>query len=138
MRRTQHLRPSLRTTVWMWLVAAVLVLQSAMPLLATLAARQHGWALAEICTLYGVRTIRVDQAPSDDHQTPLQGQHASESQCALAALLGGAPLPPRAAPVHLHAPQQAVVPRDEAPLVVPLDASRRWLAGRLHAPPVQG
>jgi hypothetical protein len=62
--------------------------------------------------------------------------HSSAWSCALTPLLAGAALPTPASAVVLHAPRLAVeVPRVIAPSL-PVDATRRWLARTLHAPPV--
>lgn len=45
----------------MWLILA-LALKAAMPLLAALSASQQGLALADVCEVYGVRTVGVSSA----------------------------------------------------------------------------
>jgi hypothetical protein len=119
---------------WVWWLALALVVQGAVPLLAALAARSQGVALAEICSVYGMRLAAANEA--DDERAPLSPQHAGGgAHCPLASLLAGLAPPPGLPAVELHAPARA----RERPVAVhtahPLDASRRWLARRLHAPP---
>ncbi|MCW7540976.1 hypothetical protein OOT46_24445 [Aquabacterium sp. A7-Y] len=137
MRHTTPRRPPLRTLVWLWCAVAAFLLQGAVPLLATLAAEQRGWALVEVCSVYGVRTVVVDQDASGKEKSRLPGQHAGENRCSLTSLVGSVALAMRTAAVHLHAPPQALVELDAARRSLPLDPSRRWLMQRLHAPPVQ-
>ena len=128
------LRRSARS--WVWWLALALVIQGAAPLLAALAAGSQGVALAEICSVYGMRVVAASEA--DDHESsPLSPQHAGGgAHCPLVSLLAGLAPPPGLPAVELHAPARA----RERPVAVhatlPLDASRRWLARRLHAPPI--
>jgi hypothetical protein len=134
MNRTVHRRPSLPTRVWAWAVAAMFLLQVAVPLLAATAASQRGVSVVEVCSAYGVRTVQLDSAPAGDPSAPMSGHHAGAFDCALTPLLGGAALanPPS---VVLHAPAVALATPLATPGPLPVDANRRWLAGRLHAPP---
>ena len=121
-------RPSL-----LWLLLFVVLLKVATPLLATLSARERAVPLAEICSVYGVRTLALEEA--GDASEPLAAGHASAQHCVLTPLLGAAVLAaPVVAAVLLHAPAQT---RLQAPAKAPLppDAGLAWLAGRTHAPP---
>lgn len=130
-----HRLPRHSARFWVWLLVFAWVIQGAAPLLAAWAAKTQGVALAEICSVYGMRLAAANEA--DDHESaPLSPQHAGGSaHCPLASMLGGLAPPPGLPAVELHAPARA----RERPVAVhtthSLDASRRWLARRLHAPP---
>jgi len=132
---TMHPRPRFRpgtplARAWLCAMVAVLLLQAAVPLLATWAARSRGVALVEVCSVYGVRTVAVD-APGEKAPAYV----ASDSPCALASLLGPwAPVPVAALP-PLPAPRFAANIGHEPGAPPPPDASQRWLTWRLHAPP---
>lgn len=90
-------------------------------------------SLAEICSVYGVRLVAIEEPASASKQSP--SGHAGSEHCVLAPLLGAALLAAPVAPmVQLHAPAQA---RFQVPAKPPLppDAGLAWLAGRTHAPP---
>lgn len=121
---------------WLWCLAVLLVLKAAVPLLAAAAADRQGVTLAQVCTVYGVRTA-ASMAAEDaavDSQGDTLPSHGSAEHCALASLAGG-PLPDAVPAVLAHAPPQptAAVPERAGPL--PADAALRWLSARLHAPP---
>lgn len=125
---------------WLWCLAVLLVLKAALPLLAAAAADRQGVTLAQVCTVYGVRTAAAlpaalpgEHAPGDPQGDTLPS-HGSAEHCALASLAGG-PLPDAVPAVLAHAPPQptAAVPERAGPL--PADAALRWLSARLHAPP---
>ncbi len=130
----QRLRTLLaRCPSLLWLLVFVVLLKVATPLLATLSARERAVPLAEICSVYGVRTVALEE-PADASE-PLTAGHASSQHCVLTPLLGAAMLAaPVVAAVQLHAPAQT---RFQAPAKSPLppDAGLAWLAGRTHAPP---
>jgi len=129
--RTLRARPML-----LWMLAMLVVLKAAVPLLAAASALQRGVTLAEVCSVYGVRIVVIeqgDQGSGAPAHTP--SEHAGGDHCALTPLMGGAlPATPAVAAVLLHAPAAArTVPLADAP---PLrDASRAWLAAHTHAPP---
>lgn len=125
---------------WLWGLAVLLLLKAAVPLLAAAAADRQGVPLAQVCTVYGVRTMAAANAWQVNHANPdspgeTLPSHGSAEHCALASLAGG-PLPDALPAVLAHAPPQAprAVPQRAGPL--PADAARRWLSARLHAPPV--
>lgn len=130
------LQSARRTPAWVaWVVAALLLLQAAVPLLAAKAAELRGLSVVEVCSVYGMRAVaidrdgQVDQAPAP-HDTQA---HGSE-HCVLSPLLTAALDHPPLAAVHLHAP----APREAAPAaprILPPDALRIWQAARKHGPP---
>lgn len=134
MRFTTHRRPCAVAFSWLGLVAFALLMQSAAPMFAAAAAKMHGVAMVELCSVYGVRTVAVDaEAPFDAHKN---GEQASGSHCFLTFLTPGATLGAPVAAIHLHAPQRERTYLVARHAVSPLDASHRWLARRHHAPPV--
>jgi len=131
----QQLRALPARRPWLlWLLAWVLLLKAAVPLLAAASARERGVSLAEVCSVYGVRTVTLEQG--SESSKPAQSEHAGSEQCALTPLLATAVLtsPPVAA-VLLHAPTQAQLQRPAVPLAR-ADASLDWLAVQTHAPPL--
>jgi len=130
---------------WLWCLAVLLCLKSAVPLLAAAAADQRGVSLAQVCTVYGVRTAVLSSAASPDaaahdaagHSTDPGADHAAPEHCALASLPGGV-LPASWPAVLAHAPPQALLAAVPARAALPADAALRWLSARLHAPPARG
>lgn len=122
-------RPSL-----LWLLAFVVLLKAAVPLLAAASAHEQAVSLAEVCSAYGVRTVALEQ--ESDTSKPASAEHGGSEHCALMPLLGAAAIasPPLAA-VQLHAPAEARAELPPAPMPRP-DASLAWLAARTHAPPL--
>ncbi len=124
---------------WLWCLAVLLVLKAAVPLLAAAAADRQGVPLAQVCTVYGVRTaalaatLQAGHAPSDSPGDTLPSHGAGE-HCALASLAGG-PLPGAVPAVLAHAPPQAPLATSGLAAPLPADAVQRWLSARLHAPP---
>ena len=116
---------------WLWVMVALLLLKAAMPLLAAWAAHDRGVALVEVCSVYGVRTIAVD-----DPAEPASAHASVEGTCALASLLGPwAPLPTAAQPPK-PAPEISASPGQRVSGPAWPDASLRWLTWQLHAPPL--
>ena len=138
-RPSRRLPRRLTTLSWLWLLAAVLVLKSAVPMLASMAAERQGVSFAEVCSVYGVRLVAVPLADAPGaaadtgHEAPATA-HAAGEHCALGVLLA-APAP-HAVQTAL-APAPAAQPAAWAPRRAPSapDASQRWLIARLHAPP---
>lgn len=111
--------------------AFALLLKAAVPLLAATAAGAQGKTLVEVCSVYGVRTVALDSAPTEH---PADAAHGGE-HCALASLLAlGGGAPPTAQPALAPAAIDAATP---AIATQPQDASARWLAGLKHAPPAR-
>ncbi len=126
---------ALPARAWAWLLVALVLLKAAVPLVATVAAARQGVALAEVCSVYGVRLVAADMGTS--HPEPSPGStHADEEHCVLGSLLGGA-APAASLAAQLLAPvgRHTVAAMPQRPL--PRDASRLWLMARLHAPPVR-
>lgn len=127
--------PHTARAVWAWALVLAVLLKAAVPGLAAAAAQARGVALADVCSVYGVRTQPAEPAPPTD-AAPHAGAHLG---CLLAPLLGAAPLP--ALPPTLTPATRAAcltppaLPRHPLPLH---DASHRWLTLRLHAPPARG
>lgn len=137
MTHAQLRRHPLRTALWLWLVVAVFLLKAATPLLALAAANARGVALAEVCSVYGVRMVAVEVAvessPGDMPTTPHDG---GQAHCVLSTVLHSVPLATLPAAVWLHAPAPQPVSRQVAARPAPADARQRWLAAQLHAPPL--
>lgn len=126
--------PTTRAARAAWAAALVLavLLRAAVPGLAAAAAQARGVAVADVCSVYGLRPLPADEPPPDS------GPHAPHPLgCLLAPLLGAAPLP--AAPRTLTAATAATFPPATAarPDAAPHDAPLRWLNRRLHAPPAR-
>lgn len=144
MSRLHSTLPRTRTTrqAWLWCLAALLVLKAAVPLLAAAAAAHRGVSLAQVCTVYGVRTaaaaatMPADHVHSQSHGDTLP-DHGGGEHCALASLAGG-PLPTVLPAVPGHAPPQAPLATAAVSTALPADAALRWLSAQLHAPPVRG
>lgn len=73
-----------------WAVAAALLLKAAVPLFATVAAQAQGRTLIEICTVYGVATVVLDEAQASpgaagDAHDDTVARHGGD-HCVLAAL----------------------------------------------------
>ncbi len=136
----------------LWLLALALAMKAALPMLAAVAAGLQDQAVAEVCTVYGVRTValapsggaearpgdgRHDEAashhgqphpPDHDGGGPHRGEH-----CALGAL-----------PAFAGAPEAGIVaaPADAGPpgasparAALRLDAAARWAGLIGHGPP---
>jgi hypothetical protein len=154
-------------SAWIGVAAFALVLKAAVPLLAALAAQAQGKAVAEICEIYGVRTVAMlaraspqamaHASPGDraghaghaghghdahaGHETPSHDPVAhghDREHCALAGLAACAA--PAAIALDGPAPALAAAAPLRPPQVAATrpDASASWLAGRIHAPPVTG
>lgn len=118
----------------LWWLAGVLLLKAAVPLIAASAAHQRGVTLAEVCSVYGVRTVSAEQYQSTPQP---QAEHAGDDHCGLAPALGAVMLGdvPKSA-VALHAP--AAARAAPSPIFkLPPDRHLAWLLGRTHAPPTQ-
>lgn len=127
--------PRTARAVWAWALVLAVLLKAAVPGLAAAAAHLRGVALADVCSVYGVRTVPAEpESPTD------AGSHAGRHLgCALAPLLGAAPLPVLPPALVPTGPAASLAPptlrRHTAALH---DASQRWLTLRLHAPPARG
>lgn len=126
------------TSRWaFWLLAAALLLNGAMPLLASASAHAQGKSLVEVCTVYGVLLVAPPQAgsepgnePASDHAAP----HASE-HCALTALATlASPEPPAITTALVLRHKTPALPAYSA-CEVP-DACAIWVARLKHGPPI--
>lgn len=134
-----HARPiALHARAWAWLLVALVLLKAAVPLLATAAAVRQGVALAEVCSVYGVRVvaIRATNIGTNDPAPAPGVMHADGEHCTLGSLLGG-PAPALLATVPPHPPAGGLTVAATPLRPLPRDASQRWLMARLHAPPVR-
>jgi hypothetical protein len=122
--------------LWMWLLVLALLAKAAVPLMAVAASKQQGVALAEVCSVYGVRTIATGWGAQGSDDAPASGEHHTDSaQCVLSSLLGSEPPPVAATPRPREVKQPLLARRQIGSTPLSLDASRRWLAAQLHAPP---
>ena len=139
------------TTAWRRWTASVavfaLLLKAAVPLLATAAAHLQGVAVAQICDVYGVRTVlpadphdhashQADAHAGHDH-SGTAGSHGgaadASTHCVLVALGAMAAWQATAMPVH-HAVEPAhAVP--EPAQARRHDATALWVARMKHGPP---
>jgi len=114
-----------------WAFALALLLKAAVPMLASASAHVQGKTLVEVCTVYGVATVALDEQspqPAPDHATAHSGDH-----CTLTALMAfTAPEAQAAAlPVALLAASPPLYhPAPQAP-----DACATWVARLKHGPP---
>jgi len=115
----------------LWVAACAMVLQGAMPLLAKVSADMQGKNLVEVCTVYGVATVELDD---EGRPLPTSSHGNGGAHCALSALLAFAPPPVPAvlAVVSVRATAPAEAQRVDGPA---FDASARWIAGLKHGPP---
>jgi hypothetical protein len=116
------------------LVCALTLFKAATPWLAAWSAQQQGVAMAEVCSVYGVRTVAVDAAPTTPAEHAPSSDHANE-HCALAAVVAAAVSTPALSAVALHAPAAQALALNEADQLVPPDATRHWVAALKHGPP---
>ena len=127
--RTMSRRP-LSTRFVLWLAMCALLLKAAVPMLASASAQMQGKTLVEVCTVYGVATVALDdQGSTPEHDATVHnGDH-----CALNALMALA-APDAAAPLVFTAlPSAASLPphpSSQAP-----DACATWVARLKHGPP---
>jgi hypothetical protein len=117
----------------LWVLAAALLLKSAMPFLADAAAQAQGKTLVEVCTVYGVSLVPSAgddrQPPSPDHAGEHRGEH-----CALTALTALATAEP-AVFRPVAAVRRGVQPPSAHPSSGAPDACAAWIAQLRHGPP---
>lgn len=111
--------------VWLWAAVCALLLKSAMPMLATGAARGQSVPVADICSVYGVAQQPISgEEPTRQHA----GDHCALTGLGALALL--ADLPP------LHRPDQPVSYLKSATTCrSDRDACASWVAQLQHGPP---
>jgi hypothetical protein len=125
------LRPASRWAAWAFALA--LLLKAAVPMLASASAQLQGKTLVEVCTVYGVATVALDDR---GESTPVPadpaGAHGSE-HCALSGLLAFAAPEPAVLGVALAAARSfTVLPQTGLPV---RDACAAWMARLKHGPP---
>jgi hypothetical protein len=124
--------PASRWAVWAFALA--LLLKAAVPMLASVSAQMQGKTLVEVCTVYGVATVVLDDS-GEPKQGPADpaGAHGSE-HCALSAVLALAAPEPALALTAV-----AVGRAHEQPVRVGVpapDAEADWIARLKHGPPL--
>ncbi len=115
----------------LWAAVGLLLLKSAMPLVASAVAQAQGKNLVEVCTLYGVATVVLDA----DGQPLPAGEHAAGGEhCALSALMALAT--PDVPPALPGGQVRAAAPPLLLPVAAPCrDACATWVALLHHGPP---
>jgi len=119
------------------MVALVLLLKAAVPMLAAASAQAQGRALADVCTVYGVVTVVSAVPGSDEPRGPTSKEHAAGhvgDPCALTALTASAAPAPRDAVVQRPARCHVDKPQTAGPQ--PHDPLDRWLSRLEHGPPI--
>jgi hypothetical protein len=114
-------------------VVFALALQTAAPWLANAAAQAQGKTLVEVCSVYGFRTMVIDDAGST---APAGTSAAHDAPCALQLLspLAVGLSAPDMSRLGLHAPSQ-VAPRVRAADARGQDLLARWQARLKQGPP---
>jgi outer membrane lipoprotein SlyB len=123
---------SAATRTWVSaVVVALLLLQAALPWLASQAAQARGVSLVEVCTVYGVRTVALP-GDSSQHAPGTAGTHTGD-HCLLQALGFG----PATQAVDANGARPSAAPAHQALRDTPAahDATARWAALRKHGPP---
>jgi len=116
-----------------WAFALALLLKAAVPMLASVSAQVQGKTLVEVCTVYGVATVALDDS-GEPKPVPADhaGAHGSE-HCALSAVLAFAA--PEPAPVIAPAAAGQAPERSVRAGVPAADAEADWIARLKHGPP---
>lgn len=129
-------RASFPTRLALWLAVCALLLKAAVPMLATASAQVQGKTLVEVCTVYGVATVALDEQAPSPSSTPAPDHGATHAgdHCALSGVLA------LAAPgVDVQAvpalPSATTVPRVSPPMSPAHDACATWVARLKHGPP---
>ncbi len=124
-------RRPLSTRFALWLAMCALLLKAAVPMLASVSAQAQGKTLVEVCTVYGVATVALEDQgsqPAPEHAQAHSGDH-----CTLTALMAfAAPeTQPLAVPAaHASTASSLSHPSPQAP-----DACATWVARLKHGPP---
>jgi hypothetical protein len=123
-------RRPLSTRFALWLAMCALLLKAAVPMLASASAQMQGKTLVEVCTVYGVATVALD----DKGSTPAHDASAHNGDhCALNAAMALA-APAVAAPLVFIALPAATAPLSHPSSQAP-DACATWVARLKHGPP---
>jgi hypothetical protein len=116
----------------LWAAVCALLLKAAVPLLASASAQAQGKTLVEVCTVYGVATVALDDSspqPAPEHARAHSGEH-----CTLTALLSFAAPEGQAQLAVPVAQGSAAPPLAQSPSQAP-DACATWVARLKHGPP---
>lgn len=116
----------------LWAAVCALLLKAAVPMLASASAQARGLTLVEVCTVYGVATVAIDESGSQP--TPEHAQAHSGDHCALTALMAFAA--PDAQPLAVPVAQRGAEPTLSHPSPQAPDACATWVARLKHGPPV--
>jgi hypothetical protein len=110
-----------------------MLLKAAVPMLATASAHVQGKTLVEVCTVYGVATVAVDDDGSPTPQ-PVQSAAHNGEHCVLSGLvaLGAPPLVHR---IDAKPPVAAGVLRVASTWFQTSDANAAWIARLKQGPP---
>ena len=116
-----------------WAFALALLLKAAVPMLASVSAQAQGKTLVEVCTVYGVATVALDDS-GEPKPVPADhaGAHGSE-HCALSAVLALAAPEPGPVIAAVSALTSSAPPA-RAGVPTP-DAEADWIARLKHGPP---
>ena len=115
----------------LWVAVCALLLKAAVPMLASASAQAQGKTLVEVCTVYGVATVALDEQgpqPAPEHAAAHSGDH-----CTLNALMAFAV--PEAPAAAVLAAQPAALPPPSHPSPQAPDACATWVARLKHGPP---
>lgn len=115
----------------LWAAVCALLLKAAVPMLATASAHAQGKTLVEVCTVYGVALVALDDGNAPPATDEL-AVHASD-HCALGSLAVLGALPSLALPspgVAAPSSPPRAHPSPQAP-----DACATWVARLKHGPP---
>ncbi len=136
---------ALRQRLALWAVAGLLLLKTAVPLLASVAAGLQDKPMAEICSVYGVdlrgghsaghaQAPQATAEPAPGQPSPTDSAHSGD-HCALTALtaLAAQSLPA----LQPGAGTQRQAARLQPPPHPAWDAEAAWLALLKHGPPAQ-
>jgi len=116
----------------LWAAVCALLLKAAVPMLASVSAQAQGKTLVEVCTVYGVATVALDDQtpqPAPEHAQAHSGEH-----CTLTALMVFAA--PEAQPLDVPPAQAGASPPLAQPSSQAPDACATWVARLKHGPPV--
>ncbi len=126
-------QPSSRWALWAF--AAALLLQSAMPWLASASAQLQGRTLVEVCTVYGVALVQPGPGATGSADEPADHPSAhTGTDCALTALAALALVdPPLLVPLPALRRETVSSPAHASSLAC--DACARWVTRLQHGPP---
>ena len=131
-------RRSWSLRIALWAAVCAVLLQSAMPMLASVSARAQGKSLVEVCTVYGVSTVVLDaQGQPDSGPASEHGEAHAAHACTLNSLMALAA--PQAPGPALQDVLRATSPPRVPACVEPSgpDACGAWVARLKHGPPAR-